>query len=137
MKILWRSGFPAQNLWTLKKLTDNWGMTNIPFQTIDWNQIEKVHHPGETGYAIWQTIQYPGIRLRLVTYSPEYLADHWCGKGHVIHCLEGEFTSQLATGENFRLTAGMTYIVSDNMSSHRSVSAGGVKLFIIDGDFLQ
>jgi hypothetical protein len=43
----------------------------------------------------------------------------------------------LETGEAFTLTAGMTYVVSDELSSHRSVSKNGVKLLIIDGDFLK
>jgi hypothetical protein len=110
--------------------------SNIPFQTIDWTSIEKTEHKGETGFAQWQTIQFPGLRIRLVEYSPGYLADHWCQKGHIIHCLDGDFVSELSTGENVRITTGGSYIVSDELSSHRSISAGGVKLLIIDGDFL-
>jgi len=112
-------------------------MSNIPFQTIDWNNIEKTFHPGETGSASWQTLQFEGLRVRLVMYAAGYLANHWCKKGHIVHCLEGEMKSELQTGEIFSLTAGMTYIVSDDLSSHRSVSESGVKLLIIDGDFLQ
>lgn len=112
-------------------------MSNIPFQTIDWTSIEKVEHIGETGIAYWQTMQLEGIRIRLVEYSPGYLADHWCQKGHIVHCLEGEFISELSTGEKVKLTKGETYIVSDELSSHRSVSTNGVKLLIIDGDFLR
>ncbi len=112
-------------------------MLNIPFQTIDWRLAEKTEYPGETGFATWQTIQFPGIRLRLVEYSADYRADHWCEKGHIIHCLSGELTSELSTGESFKLSTGMTYIVSDKMSSHCSVTADGVKLFIVDGDFLK
>jgi len=111
--------------------------SNINFQTIDWSKIEKSFHPGETGEALWQTLQFAGLRIRMVEYSAGYLADHWCQKGHVLHCLEGEFESELETGEVFALTAGMTYVVSDNLSSHRSISKGGVKLLIIDGDFLK
>jgi len=77
------------------------------------------------------------LRIRMVEYSPGYLADHWCKKGHIVHCLEGEFISELETGEEFKLTKGMTYIVSDELSSHRSISKTGVKLLIIDGDFLK
>jgi hypothetical protein len=110
---------------------------NISFQTIDWSAIEKTIHPGETGTAWWQTLQLPGLRIRIVEYSPGYLADHWCQKGHVVHCLEGAFVSELANGENFELSAGMSYVVSDELSSHRSVSEVGVKLLIIDGDFLK
>lgn len=110
---------------------------NIPFQTIDWSAIEKTIHPGETGTAWWQTLQLPGLRIRIVEYSPGYLADHWCQKGHIVHCLQGAFISELANGENFELSAGMSYVVSDELSSHRSVSDAGVKLLIIDGDFLK
>ena len=112
-------------------------MSNIPFEAIDWASVEKVEYKGEKGVAFWQTVQFPGLRIRLVEYSREYMADHWCQKGHLVHCLEGEFISELKTGEIFYLTKGDTYIVSDELSSHRSVSAGGVNLLIVDGDFLR
>ena len=112
-------------------------MSNIPFQTINWELIEKIEHKGETGVAFWQTIQFDGLRIRLVEYSSGYLADHWCQKGHIVHCLEGEFISELKTGEKIKMTKGETYIVSDELSSHRSISENGVKLLIIDGDFLK
>lgn len=112
-------------------------MSHILFQTIDWNTIEKTEQRTETGTAFWQTIRFDGLRIRLVEYSKGYLADHWCQKGHIVHCLEGEFISELQTGEHFTLASGSTYIVSDNLSSHRSFSENGVKLIIIDGDFLK
>ncbi len=111
-------------------------MNNIPFQKINWNRIERTEHKGETGTSYWQTMQFEGLRLRIVEYSGNFLADHWCQKGHIVHCLEGEFVSELKTGEKISLAKGETYIVSDEMSSHRSVSQNGVKLLIIDGDFL-
>jgi hypothetical protein len=112
-------------------------MSNIPFQSIDWSTIEKVEYKGETGVATWQTIQYTGLRLRIVEYSDGYLSDHWCQKGHIVHCLEGEFESEMENGQLFTLKKGMTYVVSDNLSSHRSISKDGVKLMIVDGDFLK
>jgi hypothetical protein len=112
-------------------------MSTIPFQTIDWSTIEKVEHTGETGTSFWQTIQQPGLRIRIVEYSAGYLADHWCQKGHIVHCLEGEFITEMETGEKTTLVKGQTYIVSDDMSSHRSFCENGVKLLIVDGDFLK
>jgi hypothetical protein len=112
-------------------------MSHIPFQTIDWSGIEKTEHKGETGTSFWQTIQFPGLRIRLVEYSEGYLADHWCQKGHIVHCLEGEFNSDLISGERISLKKGETYVVSDELSSHRSVTESGVKLLIVDGDFLR
>ena len=112
-------------------------MSGIPFQTIDWNQISKTENIGETGIAYWQTLQLGGLRIRKVTYSENYIADHWCQKGHIVHCLEGNFISELENGEKFELSKGMTYVVSDDVSSHRSITTTGVELLIIDGDFLK
>jgi quercetin dioxygenase-like cupin family protein len=111
--------------------------TPIPYQTIDWSSIPKTEHQGETGTAYWQTLQFPGLRIRIVEYSKGYKADHWCKKGHIIHCLEGEFVSELQTGERSILTKGMSYVVSDELSAHRSTTENGVTLLIIDGDFLN
>ena len=110
---------------------------NIPFQTIDWTKIPKTEHKGDTGVAYWQTILFEGLRLRIVEYSKGYVADHWCTKGHIVHCLEGDFVSELNDGEKFILTKGMTYVVTDELSSHRSFTENGVKVLIIDGDFLK
>ena len=112
-------------------------MNNIPFQIIDWTGILKTEHTGETGGSFWKTAVFTGLRIRKVEYSSGYLADHWCQKGHIVHCLNGSFITEMETGETFSLTAGMTYIVSDEMSSHRSHSKEGVELLIIDGDFLK
>jgi hypothetical protein len=110
---------------------------NIPFQTINWETIPKVEYKGETGAATWQTVQLPGLRIRIVEYSEGYLADHWCKKGHIVHCLDGGFVSEMQNGEKVTLTKDMTYVVSDELSSHRSYSKKGVKVMIIDGDFLK
>ena len=111
--------------------------SNIPFQVIGWDEVSKTEHKGECGTAFWQTMQFSGLRVRMVEYSAGYLADHWCKKGHIVHCLGGEFVSELENGERFTLTKGMTYVVSDELSSHRSSTEQGVKLMIIDGDFLN
>lgn len=110
---------------------------NIPFQVIQWDKISKEEHRGENGTSFWQTVEMPGLRLRIVEYSPGYLADHWCKKGHIVYSLEGSFVSELQNGESFSLSKGMSYIVSDEISSHRSLSKEGVKLLIIDGAFLE
>jgi quercetin dioxygenase-like cupin family protein len=112
-------------------------MPPIPFQTIDWSSIEPVDYPGETGTATWRTLQLGGLRIRMVEYAAGYLADHWCEKGHIVHCLEGEFVSELSSGETISLGKGQSYVVSDGLSSHRSISEKGVKLLIVDGDFLK
>ena len=110
---------------------------NIPFQTIDWSKVPKTTHKGETGVAYWQTVQFQGLRIRIVEYSAGYIADHWCQKGHIVYCLEGEVVNELKDGTRSILTPGISYVVSDDLSSHRSVSEKGVKLLIVDGDFLK
>jgi hypothetical protein len=110
---------------------------NIPFQSIDWNLIPKTEYPGESGVTFWQTVEIGGLRLRIVEYSRGYLADHWCQKGHIVHCLEGQFITEQQNGEAVVLEKGMTYVVSDERGAHRSVSENGVKLLIIDGSFLS
>jgi hypothetical protein len=112
-------------------------MSKIPFQNINWTRIEKTEYKGETGTSFWQNIQLGGLRIRLVEYSKNYRADHWCQKGHVVHCLEGELVTEMENGDNFNLSKGMSYVVSDELSSHRSYSQNGALLFIVDGDFLK
>lgn len=111
--------------------------TNIPFQITDWSKIPTEEHQGETGIAIWRTLEFGNLRIRMVEYSKNYKADHWCQKGHIIYCIEGEMTTELLDGQVVEMTQGMTYQVSDDLSSHRTYSTSGVKLFIVDGDFLK
>jgi len=108
----------------------------IPNLTIDWNAVAREEHKGTTGTSFWKTLQLPGLRIRIVEYSPGYLADHWCQKGHIVHCLEGEFVNEQESGESTVMTKGMTYVVSDGASSHRSRTEHGATLLIVDGFFL-
>ncbi len=107
-------------------------MNNIPYGVTDWSQIEPTEHRGEKGVATWHTQQFGAIRVRLVEYSPGYFADHWCTKGHILLCLEGELHTELADGRKFVLTPGMSYQVADNAEPHRSNTTTGAKLFIVD-----
>lgn len=107
-------------------------MQNIPFGTTDWSKIPVTEHTGETGMAYWHTQQFDNIRVRLVEYTPGYKADHWCKKGHILLCLEGELHTELDDGRTFTLTPGTSYQVADNAEAHRSYTTTGVKLFIVD-----
>ena len=112
-------------------------MITIPYQTTDWTALVPTLHRGESGEAQWQTLHYGNLRMRKVTLSPGYVADHWCTKGHLTYCLEGEFVSELSDGTIHTLKAGMSYQVSDGLSVHRSSSANGATMLIIDGTFLE
>ena len=107
-------------------------MSNIPFGTTDWSNVERTEHPGETGTAHWQTRTFDDIRVRLVEYSPGYLADHWCSKGHILFCLEGQLDTELEDGRIVTLKPGMSYQVADGAEAHRSTTAVGAKLFVVD-----
>lgn len=123
----------------VQSFTENFNIMepNILYQIIDWNNIPKTEHEGETGVAFWQTKQFDGLRIRIVEYTKGYIADHWCQKGHIVHCLEGGLITEMENGQKYRLEKGMTYVVSDELSSHRSVTETGAKLLIIDGNFLK
>jgi hypothetical protein len=107
-------------------------MKKIPFGTTDWSKIIPTEHKGETGMATWRTQQFDTIRVRMVEYSAGYRADHWCSKGHILLCLEGELHTELADGREFILTPGTSYQVADNAEPHRSHTKIGAKLFIVD-----
>ncbi|MDQ6787972.1 MAG: DHCW motif cupin fold protein [Acidobacteriota bacterium] len=107
-------------------------ISGIPFTTINWSQIEQTEHKGESGTAYWRTQNFDGIRIRMIEYTPGYLADHWCDKGHIIFCLEGHLETELKDGRVFTLKPGMSYQVGDNIEPHRSFSVKGAKLFVVD-----
>ncbi len=107
-------------------------LTDIPFGITDWSTVEPTEHPGESGVALWRTRQFGAIRVRLVEYSANYRADHWCGKGHILFCVAGELETELDDGRTFVLRPGMSYQVADQTAPHRSVSHTGASLFIVD-----
>jgi quercetin dioxygenase-like cupin family protein len=107
-------------------------MSGIPFGVTDWSAVERTEHKGVTGAAHWRTQNFGNIRVRMVEYTPGYLADHWCVKGHVLFCVEGELHTELEDGRTFTLTPGMSYQVADNAEPHRSHTDVGAKLFVVD-----
>lgn len=107
-------------------------LQDIPFGTTDWSTVEKTEHKGDTGIAYWRTRTFGGVRVRMVEYSAGYLADHWCSKGHILLCLEGQLHTELADGRTFVLTPGMSYQVADGAEAHRSSTVHGSRLFIVD-----
>jgi mannose-6-phosphate isomerase-like protein (cupin superfamily) len=105
---------------------------DVPFGTTDWSGVPRTEHAGETGMAYWRTVEAGNIRVRMVDYSPGYLADHWCSRGHVLLVLEGELVTELKDGRSVTLRPGQSYHVADNAMPHRSRTAGGARLFIVD-----
>jgi hypothetical protein len=103
------------------------------FSQVDWSSVDPSFHPGETGMATWRTTEFADLRLRMIDYSVDYLADHWCDRGHVLLVLEGELVAELRNGETFLLRAGSSFQVSDHGDdAHRVSSRIGAKVFIMD-----
>lgn len=107
-------------------------ITDTRFGLTDWNAVEPTVHAGEQGTATWRTRRFGALRVRMVEYSPGYLSDHWCTKGHVLLCLAGELHTELADGRVFTLRPGVSYQVADGAEPHRSRTATGATLFIVD-----
>lgn len=107
-------------------------LEGFSFGTTDWAGIPPTEHAGVSGVALWRTKQFGPLRVRLIEYSPGYVADHWCSKGHILLCLEGELTTELHDGRTFQLKPGISYQVSDDREPHRSYTAHGARLFVVD-----
>lgn len=107
-------------------------ISHFPFQITNWENIKSEEHTGITGKATWKTMHMGDIRIRMVEYSPGYVADHWCPKGHIIYCISGEMITELEDGSEYILKQGMTYQVGDDSNAHRSRSENGCTLFIVD-----
>ena len=105
---------------------------DFPFTVTDWAKVPATEHPGTTGIAYWRTLDVGDVRVRMVEYSPDYLADHWCERGHVLFVVAGELVTELADGSSVTLQPGMSYQVSNGRSTHRSKTVAGAKLFIVD-----
>ena len=116
----------------------------IPFHITDWETVPTTVVNGTTGTATMRIQQIgdpdkpaQALRIRMIEYSANYLADHWCELGHLVFVLEGELINELKDGETTVMRAGSSYAVSDGLSSHRSRTVGPVKLLVVDGAFLH
>jgi len=108
-------------------------LPELPFTQVDWDHLPATEHPGDPGMAVWRTMHNGDVRMRVVEYSPGYVADHWCDRGHVIYVLEGELLTELKDGRRFTFGPGTGYTVSDfGDSPHRSSTHTGARLFIVD-----
>jgi hypothetical protein len=104
-----------------------------PFTIADWSRITATTHAGETGHAVWRTEESEGVRVRAVDYSPGYIADHQCDRGHILYVLGGELDAELGDGRTFHLTAGMGFRVSDfGDAAHRVSTRTGGRVCIVD-----
>lgn len=81
---------------------------DIPFETIDWGGLPTTTVNGTNGHGVMRIVQHEGLRIRVVEYSANYLADHWCQLGHLVFVLEGELINEHEDGTMNVLTTGMS-----------------------------
>jgi hypothetical protein len=107
-------------------------LLGIPFQVTDWADVAGEEHPGDAGVAVWRVKRHGDVRVRMIEYSPGYVADHWCEKGHILLCVKGELHTRLKDGRVVVLRPGMSYEVADGEEPHRSEAPAGATLFVVD-----
>jgi quercetin dioxygenase-like cupin family protein len=105
----------------------------MPFTITDWSQLPATEDAGESGTATSRTFSVDGLRVRLIRFSPGYIADHWCDRGHIVYVVEGELAIELRDGPTHRLEAGMSFQVSDfGDSAHMLRTETGATVFVVD-----
>lgn len=104
-----------------------------PYSVIDWDNIPIEKQSGEKGFVWTRTFKTESIRIVLVEYSPDFKADHWCCRGHIMHLLDGEISIELKDGSVIRLIKGMSCCFSDNNAiAHKPFTGKGAFLLVID-----
>jgi quercetin dioxygenase-like cupin family protein len=105
---------------------------NVDFCTVEWSTLTPDPHPGETGAALWRMREAGNLRVRMVEYTPGYVAATWCDRGHVVLVLEGELVTTLKDGREIVLGPGASYQVGEGAAPHLTTSPQGAKVFIVD-----
>ena len=131
--IFFQKLFLYSRIFVSSKGVNRMQLATTPFMMTNWDSMPATVHSGNTGEALWRTLNIGDVRVRMVEYTAGYVADHWCDKGHILFVLSGELETKLKDGRTFNLVAGMSYQVSDfGDSAHLSSSKEGAKLFIVD-----
>ena len=104
----------------------------LPIGITEWSDLPTSTHPGESGAATVRTRQFGDVQLRVVEYSPGYVADHWCDKGHIVYVLAGQLVIEHEHGQKYALTKGASYHVPDEKARHRVRSEQGATIFVVD-----
>lgn len=108
-------------------------ISGVPFTVTDWSGIAPEEHAGERGMSLWRVFSFGNVRARVVDYSPGYLSDHWCPRGHVFYVLEGEFEIELKDGRRFLLGPDMGFAAGDDEANpHLGRTGKGARVFIVD-----
>lgn len=107
-------------------------ITDMPLTIADFDAVAAERTMGESGFAGSRTIERNDIRVRMIEYSPGYLADHWCTRGHIALVVKGDLLLEIDDGRSFKLKAGMGFLAADGRDAHRVYSENGARVFIVD-----
>ncbi len=107
-------------------------LIDFPANLTIWEKISAVELKGETGTSFIRIYEEGNIRLRMIEYSENYYADHWCSRGHIIFMLEGELIYEQKNGKTFNLLQGNSFLVADNVDEHLVRTKIGARVFIVD-----
>ena len=108
-------------------------LNHFPAGITDWSQTSESVHPGSPGTATVRSRQIGDIQLRLVVYSPNYLADHWRHKGHIVFVVAGDLMIEYQHSLTYKLVPGTSYHVADGDGpAHRVLTENGATVFIVD-----
>lgn len=44
----------------------------LAFTATNWDEVPAIRHEGESGHALWKTLNIGNIRVRVVEYTPGY-----------------------------------------------------------------
>jgi hypothetical protein len=108
-------------------------LNNFVAGSVVWAQIPESVYPGTLGTATVRSHQVGNVQLRLVVYSANYLADHWCHKGHIVFVLAGQLIIEHQHSLTYTLMPGSSYYVADDDGPpHRVLSENGATIFMVD-----
>jgi len=107
-------------------------MRDSPLAVIRWAELPPTVSAGETGTVTERVAEVGRLRTRLVEFSSNYRADHWCSRGHIVFVLDGSLVTDLADGRRVETPAGTGFQVGDGGPGHRSSARSGAKVFIVD-----
>lgn len=100
--------------------------------SFNWSEINSDKVNGESGFTIIKTQIIGSIKIRMVEYSNNYCADHWCNKGHIVYVLQGQLIIEHKDNSVYTINSGMTYLVGDDSMPHKAKTIDNATVLIID-----
>lgn len=100
--------------------------------SINWELSQAEKSLGTSGFVFSKSVDLGTIRMRQLSFSENYEADHWCEKGHIIHVLAGELIIEYQDGSQVTIPTGQSLILGDSISLHKAKTESESTVLIID-----